>query len=64
MKILNMVIPILMRLLKFIHQKHCIWHQMYASSVMYNCYVNQSQAMLNKTLGLRRYIAEYTVANS
>ena len=29
MKILNMVIPILMQFLTYIHQKHIIWHQMY-----------------------------------
>ena len=36
MKILNMVIPILMHFLIFIHRKHSILRQMYASTATYN----------------------------
>ena len=64
MKILNMVIPILMHLLIFIRQKHIILHQNVSSPAMYNHDANQSQAMLLMMSGLRRYIAECTVANS
>ena len=64
MKIFNMLIPILMHFLTFIHQKQSILHQLYSSSETYNHYVNNSQAPLLMTSGRRRYIAEYTVANS
>ena len=62
--ILNMVIPILMHFLTFIHQKHGILYQMYATSATYNHYVSQSQPILLMASGLRWYIAEYTYANS
>ena len=47
-----------------IYSADSILRQMYASSATCNHYVNQSQATSLMTSGLRRYIAEYTVANS
>ena len=64
MKILNMVIPILMHFLTFIRQRHSILHQTEASSATHNNYVNQSQLTSLMMSVLRRYITEYTDANS
>ena len=64
MNILNIVIPILMHFLRFIRQRHNILLQTEASSATKNNYANQSQATLLMTSMLRRYIAEYTDANS
>ena len=59
-----MDIPILMHLLTFIRERHNILHQAEASSATYNNYVKQSEATSLMTTVLRRYIAEFTDANS
>ena len=61
MNILNMVIPILIHFLTFIHKRHSILHQTEPLSATQINYVNQSQVTSLMTSVLRRYIAEYTI---
>ena len=53
-----------MHFLTFIRQRHSILHQTEASSATWSNYFNQSEATSLMTSVLRRYMAEYTNANS